>query len=111
MPIVACAASLTLFAVVSAQTLPAVVAPALPAIPKKTFNILNYGAAGDGVATNTKAIQAAITAASAAGGGVVEISKGTYLCGPIRLADKINLHLDSGAILRMLPLEKYPAGR
>ena len=110
MPIVACAASLTLFAVVSAQTLPAVVAPALPAIPKKTFNILNYGAAGDGVATNTKAIQAAITAASAAGGGVVEISKGTYLCGPIRLADKINLHLDSGAILRMLPLEKYPGG-
>src|SRR5208337_2823202 len=39
------------------------VAPALPVIPDKTFDITSYGAVGDGVATNTAAIQAAIDAA------------------------------------------------
>ena len=85
--------------------------PALPAIPDKIFNVTNYGALGDGVATNTGAIQSAINAASAAGGGVVEIPEGIFLCGPIQLASKINLHLAAGALLRMLPLEKYPAAR
>jgi len=84
--------------------------PALPEIPPKKFNVADYGALGDGMVTNTKAIQAAINAASAAGGGTVEIPKGNYLCGPIHLADKINLHLAAGALLRMLPLEKYPGG-
>ena len=84
--------------------------PALPTIPDKTFNITNYGALGDGVATNTGAIQSAINAASAAGGGAVEIPRGIFLCGPIQLASKINLDLAAGALLRMLPLEKYPGG-
>ena len=88
----------------------AAVAPALPVIPDGICNVTNYGAVGDGVATNTAAIQAAINAASAAGGGVVEIPKGIYLCGPIELASKINLHLAEGALLRMLPLGKYPVG-
>jgi polygalacturonase len=84
--------------------------PALPAIPEKVFIVSNYGAVGDGVATNTTAIQAAINAASAAGGGVVKIPKGIFLCGPIQLASKINLQLAAGALLRMLPLGKYPGG-
>ena len=87
-----------------------IVNPTLPVIPSATFNITSYGAIGDGVATNTAAIQSAIDAASAAGGGIVQIPAGVFLCGPIRLASKINLHLDSGALLRMLPLEKYPGG-
>jgi polygalacturonase len=94
----------------AAQTLSAAVVPALPATPEKVFNVLNYGAAGNGEATNTGAIQSAINAAGAAGGGVVEIPKGIFLCGPVRLASKINLHLDAGAVLRMLPLGKYPGG-
>ena len=85
--------------------------PAPPVIPNKVFNVQNYGAVGDGVATNSAAIQAAISAASAAGGGVVEIPAGIYLCGPIQLASKINLHLDAGALLRMLPMGKYPGGQ
>ena len=84
--------------------------PALPLIPDKIFNVRDFAAAGDGMANDTKAIQAAITAASAAGGGMVEIPKGIYLCGPLKLASKINLHLDAGALLRMLPMGKYPVG-
>jgi polygalacturonase len=86
------------------------VTPALPQIPDGTYNIENYGAIGDGVVTNTKPVQAAINAANAAGGGIVEVPAGTFLCGPIQMASQINLHLDSGALLRMLPLDKYPGG-
>ena len=84
--------------------------PASPVIPNVTFNVTNHGAIGDGMATNTTAVQSAISAASKAGGGVVEIPAGIFLCGPIQLADKINLRLEAGAILRMLPLGKYPGG-
>ncbi len=91
-------------------SLQAAIAPALPAIPAKVFNVREFGAIGDGVATNTTAVQSAIDAASAAGGGVVQIPPGTYLCGPIHLANQINLRLDRGAVLRMLPLEQYPGG-
>jgi len=84
--------------------------PALPVIPHASFNIANYGAIGDGVTTNTAAIQAAINAATNAGGGTVEVPAGTFLSGPIQLASRINLHLDGGAVFRMLPLDKYPGG-
>ncbi len=43
----------------------------LPVIPSQTFYVTNYGAMGDGVATNTVSIQNTINAASLAGGGTV----------------------------------------
>ncbi len=85
-------------------------APQLPAIPPRTFNIANFGAVGDGTATNTASIQAAVNAANNAGGGIVEVPTGTFLSGPVELADNINFHLDRGAVLRMLPLGQYPGG-
>jgi polygalacturonase len=84
--------------------------PALPNIPATIFNIKQYGAIGDGVATNTTAIQFAIDAATKAGGGIIEIPAGIYLSGPIHMASQINLHVDEGATLRMLPLAAYPGG-
>lgn len=102
--------SLLLLGSTVTQTLQAAVNPAPPVIPDTVFKVTTYGAIGDGVATNTAAIQAAINAASAAGGGVVNIPSGNFLCGPLQLASRINLHLDAGAVLRMLPLEKYPGG-
>jgi polygalacturonase len=86
------------------------VAPALPKIPGTNYNIKNFGAISDGVTTNTTAIQSAIDAAAADGGGIVEIPAGVFLSGPIHLVSQIDLHLDAGATLRMLPLDKYPGG-
>jgi hypothetical protein len=43
------------------------------------FNVKTFGAKGDGITDDTAAIQAAIDAASTAGGGVVFVPRGTYL--------------------------------
>jgi polygalacturonase len=86
--------------------------PSLPVIPNETFNVGNYGAVGDGSTTDTAAIQDAINAASAAGGGTVLIpdsSSGVYLAGALNLASNINLDIASGATLRMLPEATYYA--
>lgn len=43
------------------------------------FNVKDFGAVGDGVTDDTAAMQAAIDAASAAGGGTVFVPTGTYI--------------------------------
>ena len=85
--------------------------PALPVIPSKVFLVTQYGAVGDNSRDNTASIQNAINAANAAGGGIVEFPPGQYLSGPLTLLSRINLRLDEGAVLRMLPLDVYPGGR
>src|SRR5690348_2595916 len=102
-------------AVVAAGLLPASMAlgnPTLPTIPPGIYNVTNFGAIGDGITTNTIAISNAIVAASTAGGGTVEIpaAAGAYLCGPLVFRSSINLQIDSGATLKMLPFGKWPGG-
>jgi polygalacturonase len=79
--------------------------PVLPTIPTTVFNVTTYGAVGDGATNNTVTIQAALTAAKNAGGGIVEIppASATYLCGPLTISSNTNLRIDSGATLQMLP--------
>src|SRR4051812_9087097 len=89
---------------------PALAAPALPAIPLGTNNIVAFGAVGDGVATNTTAIQNALNAAAASGVGTVEIPPGTFLSGPLTMKSSVNMQIDAGAVLRMLPYGQYPGG-
>ena len=93
--------------------------PALPVINTNHVVVITsspYNAVGDGVTTNTAAIQSAIIAAGLGGttngaaGGTVEIPPGTYMCGPLTLTNSLNLQIDAGAILRMLPLGQYPGG-
>jgi len=54
---------------------------------------------GDARNMDTAAIQKAIDAASAAGGGTVSFSPGTYLSGSIFLKSHVKLRLDQGAML------------
>ena len=86
-------------------------APKLPNIPAYSTNVTQapYNADGHGVITNTTAIQNAINDVSALGGGTVEIpGPGVYLTGPLTMKSKINLLIDAGAILRMLPMASWP---
>ena len=65
-----------------------------------TFDVREYGAAGDGIAKDTAAIQRAVDAAGAAGGGRVVLPAGTYLSGTVWLKDGVELHLEKGAVLQ-----------
>jgi parallel beta-helix repeat protein len=51
---------------------------AIASVSSQVYNVRDYGAIGDGVADDRAAIQAAINAASAAGGGTVFLPPGTY---------------------------------
>lgn len=59
------------------------------------FHTDGFGAVGDGAADDTAAIQAAIDAADAAGGGRVYLRKGTYKVTGLLLPSKVTLVGDS----------------
>jgi polygalacturonase len=71
----------------------------LPSIPDASVNITEFGAVGDGLSMNTKAITDAINKLAASGGGKVIIPRGIWLTGPIVLKSNINLHVEAGALL------------
>lgn len=62
-----------------------------------------YGAVGDGVTDDTAAIQAAIDAANAAGGGTVHTPLGEYLVDPLLMRSNVRWELDAGVIIRANP--------
>ncbi len=63
------------------------------------YNVKNFGATGDGLTLDSKAINAAIQTAADSGGGTVFVPAGNYLCGSIRLKSNIHLYIDQGATL------------
>jgi polygalacturonase len=68
------------------------------------FNILDYGAKGDGSTIDTLAIQKTIDACAAAGGGQVLLPAGkTYLSGTLTLRGNVDFHLAGGATLKGSP--------
>jgi polygalacturonase len=64
-----------------------------------TFDVRTYGATGDGQTLDTPAINKAIDAAAAGGGGMVRFPAGSYLCYSIHLKSHITLFLDPGATI------------
>ena len=74
------------------------------------YSITNHGAVADGKTVNSAAIQAAVDACSAAGGGMVVVPPGTFVTGTVWLRDGVELHLEKGAVLLGSPdLDDYNA--
>jgi len=67
------------------------------------FDVRSFGAAGDGVTKDTAAIQKAIDAAHAAGGGEVFVPAGTFISGTLYLKSHVDMHLGPGAVLKASP--------
>src|SRR6185437_4259116 len=64
-----------------------------------TLDVRQHGAAADGKTNDTAAINRAIEAASASGGGSVRFPAGTYLAYSIHLRSRVTLHLEQGAVI------------
>lgn len=70
------------------------------------FNVTGYGAKGNGVTDDAKAIQRAIDACSASGGGSVIIPSGKiFMAGPLHLKSNVDLHLQPNSVLLANPDE------
>ncbi len=80
-----------------------VVALMAGALNAEVFSVRDFGAVGNGVAKDTAAVQRAIDAANAAGGGEVLLPQGTYLCGSLFLKSGVDFHLAEGATLKGSP--------
>src|SRR6185295_20132025 len=63
------------------------------------FNVRAFGASGDGKTVDSPAVNKAIEAAAAQGGGTVRFPAGNYLCFSIHLKSNIALYIDQGATI------------
>lgn len=74
------------------------------------YDVREYGAVGDGIAKDTRQIQAAVDECTANGGGRVSFPPGTYLTGTIYLKNNVHLDIQPGAVILGSPdLEDYNA--
>jgi polygalacturonase len=75
----------------------------------RVFDVTAFGAVGDSVTVNTKAIQQAIDECAEKGGGTVLIPEGCFSSGALFLKENVNLEVSKGAKLRAIAgLENYP---
>ena len=73
---------------------------------QNTYDILTFGAKGDGMTDDAVAIQKAIDRCSVEGGGVVLCPRNhVFLSGPVELKSNVELHLEATATLKANPDE------
>ena len=68
--------------------------------PPHVFDIRAYGAVANAPPPQTAAIQAAVDACAAAGGGTVHIAGGTFVTGTLFLRSRVHLHIAHGSVLK-----------
>lgn len=61
------------------------------------FNVRDFGARGDGATLDTAALNKAIEACAAAGGGQVLVPPGNYLSGTVVLKSNVHVRLEAGS--------------
>jgi polygalacturonase len=72
------------------------------------YNVREFGAVGDSLALDTRAINRAIDACTKDGGGVVYVPPGVYRTGTVQLKSNVTLYLEAGAVLLgSLNLDEY----
>lgn len=69
-----------------------------PVFPARDFVLTDFQRPGDEDAS--AAITRAIRTCHEAGGGRVVVPPGEFLCGPVHLLSRVNLHVSAGAVLR-----------
>lgn len=70
------------------------------------FNVLDFGAVGDGSHDDAACFSAAVKACDASGGGRILIPAGrTFLCSPFALCSNIDFHVEEGATVLAHPDE------
>lgn len=75
------------------------------------YNVKDYGALGDGVTDDSKAINAVIELANTAGGGTVFFPAGVYKCdNVVLLKSNVNVLGDGGAVLDFSGQTSMPEG-
>ena len=73
---------------------------------QRTYNVVDYGAVGNKMVDDAKAIQKAIDECSAQGGGTVLLpANHTFMSGPLCLKSNVNLLLEATAVLIANPDE------
>jgi polygalacturonase len=80
----------------------------VPANKDGVFNVKDFGATGDGKTLDTDAINQAIIAANATGGGTVRFPAGTYLAASIRLRSNVTLQLEAGSTIEAVSEKLAP---
>ena len=85
------------------------IAGAVFAAEKPAFNVLDFGAKGDGATKDTAAIQKALNTCTAAGGGTVLLPEGVFLTGSLVVGANTTLQLSSRAnVLGSPDIADYP---
>ena len=78
----------------------------LSSYAQRIYNVVDYGAVGNKIADDAKAIQQAIDECLANGGGTVLLpANHTFMSGPLCLKSNVDLHLEATAVLLANPDE------
>jgi hypothetical protein len=95
---------------ISSALLEAAPAPTADALGVRTYNILDFGAKGDGKTLDTQAVQAAIDACNKDHGGTVLAPAGVFVIGTVEMKSNVTLHIAAdGKLLGSADGKEYHA--